>query len=88
VIYHPSTPLRIKLRLTHWKIIFLNACFAELCYNEAINPPIIADMGFNVLLVGSTSTPKFSKAVAPTKNNESFGAKITGQGKVPVNPSI
>jgi len=53
-----------------------------ICYFEAINLPIIAEIGFNVLLVGSTATPKFSKAVAPNKNNESFAAKATGYQKL------
>jgi hypothetical protein len=43
---------------------------------------MIAAIGFSFFSAGSTSTAKFSKAVAPRRYNESFGANITGQGIV------
>ena len=49
---------------------------------------MIAGIGFNFFCIGSASTPKFSKTVAPSKKREPFGAKITGQGILPSRPCI
>jgi hypothetical protein len=57
-------------------------------YTEPVNPPIIAAIGFSCLFTGSASTPKFSRAVAPSRNRELSPPAITGQMFFSCIPSI
>lgn len=49
---------------------------------------MIPRMGLSRFVAGSTSTPKFSSAVAPSKNKDPSGAKITGHVMVSSSSSI
>ncbi len=75
-VVNPNAPQRNMTGNTHGQVA------------EARKPPMTARIGFSFFSIGSAPTPKFSRAVAPNSSNEPLGAKITGHGTVPSNPSI